>query len=137
MDRSYALITGNSNGPLWQPFHIVWPVIELVEFALLLRLQLIELVGRVAGGVALYARSRDIIRSAVELLAVLVDYFEIEIFGGFQSPGLGEGDLAGTRGGLRLGGLTRAATEQHRRHQHQCTHTEHPFESVGRAIVAH
>src|ERR1700733_140950 len=73
MERPYALIAGNSNALLLQPFVINRPVTKLVELALLLRLRLIELVSRIAGGVALNAGSRDKIRSAEKLLAVLVD----------------------------------------------------------------
>src|SRR5580692_5380051 len=70
--RRYALIAGNSIAA-GQPFDGVWPIVDLVELALLLRLELIELLGGIAGGVALDAGSRDKIRTAVNLLPILVD----------------------------------------------------------------
>jgi hypothetical protein len=57
------------------------PESELIQLAALPRLHLIELVSRIAGGVALDPRSRNKVRAAEELSAILVDYFEIEISG--------------------------------------------------------
>jgi hypothetical protein len=98
------------------------PESKLIQVALLLRLHFFELVSRVAGGVALDAGSGDKIRSAEKLLAVLVDYLEIEIFGDRQSLGVGDGERGGTRSVLWVSGRTRAAGPQNRRHQHQRTH---------------
>jgi hypothetical protein len=74
--------------PLWQPVALTRPESESVQVALHLRLHLIELVGRITGDVALNVGTRQQIRSAEELLAVLVDHLEIEIFGGGQSLSL-------------------------------------------------
>jgi hypothetical protein len=126
MERRYALIAGNSIAA-GQPFDRVWPVIELVELALLLRLELIELLGRIAGGVALDTGSRDKIRTAVNLLPILVDQFEIEISRLGQSPGVGGLERVGARGGLWVTGLAGAAGRQNRRQHHQCTHADIPL----------
>src|ERR1700733_4743643 len=89
MERPYALIAGNSNALLLQPFVINRPVTKLVELALLLRLQLIELVSRIAGGVALNAGSRDKIRSAEKLLPVFADNFRFRFFAISKCPAFG------------------------------------------------
>src|ERR1700735_1199584 len=127
MAKPYALIEGNSNGPLGSadPARGA-PELKLIQVALLLRLHLIELVSRVAGGVALNAGSRHKIRSAEKLLAVFVDDLEIEISGLRQSPSVGGRELAGTRSGFWVRGLAGAAGPQNRRQQQQCTHAEYP-----------
>jgi hypothetical protein len=89
------------------------PELKLIQVALLLRLHLIELVSCIAGGVALEVGTRDEIRPAENLLAVLVDSLEIEIFGDRQSLGVGGGELAGIRSSFS--GLARAAGHQNRR----------------------
>src|ERR1700722_1971715 len=116
MRKPYALIEGNSNGPLGiaNPARSA-PELKLIQVALLLRLHLIELVSCIAGGVALEVGTRDKVRPAEKLLAVLVDHLEIEISGDRQSLGVGGGELAGTRSGLRVGRLARAAGPQNRR----------------------
>jgi hypothetical protein len=103
------------------------PVTKLVEFARLLRLQLIELVGCIAGSVLPDAGSCLKIRSAEYLLPILVDQFEIEVSRLSQSPGVGGLELPGTRSGLWVSGLARAAGRQNRRQQHQSTHADYPF----------
>jgi hypothetical protein len=95
------------------------PVTKLVELPRLLRL---HLVGCIAGGVALDAGRCLKIRSAEQLLAVLIDYFEIEISGQRQSLRVAGSDCAITRRILRVAGLTRTGGRQNRRQQRQCTH---------------
>jgi hypothetical protein len=104
------------NSIVAKPLDAVWPVVELIEVALLQCFQLIELVSRITSGVALYPGSGYEIRPAEKLLAILIDQFEIEVLGHGQSPGLGGLDLA-SRGGLWVRGLTCASGRQNHRHQ--------------------
>jgi hypothetical protein len=73
---------------------------QVIQVAVRLLLQHFELVGRIAGGVALDAGSGLVIRPTVKLLPVLIDQFEVEISSGRQSLGVGGGDFAPTQLGL-------------------------------------
>jgi hypothetical protein len=109
----------------------------LVQVALLLRFHLFELVGRIASAIATDAGSRDKIGAAEKLLAVLVDYFEIEILGDLQPLRVGDGEPADSRGDLWVGVPIRAADPQNCRQQDYCAHGRHHFIEMPRKASWH